>query len=733
MDCPIIITLVTNNIIKISKLISEKNFFEAKTLVENLLKRTKDNPEYYYTLSYIEHHEKKYSKSLISIDKAIVLNKTNVKYLSLKAHILISLELFNKAIEVFDILLKLEPANTSLLYRKSQVYLKLDQKNKALDLFNSSISLNPNSLEILSAFAHLLKELNLFKEAVKILNKIIIIEEKKNPISLNDRGVLHLRMHDYKAAIDDFDLAIFANPNIFIIHFNLAKAYYRNKNFDKSLQSIFHVLDLSPNFSEAILLLAQIYNKKNMPILAIEKLREIKNKNAEAIVTLLDLELKICDWNFIEKNIAQFKENIEGSETACFVSLLVEDNPSLQLEIARKTSLMIEKESKEFIQLDQFTQKKINKKIRIAYISSDFRNHPTTHLTKGFFKNQNKNLFETYGFNIGKVDENDPYYVEMRKTFDFFYDVPADMSDLDLILKIRDLNIDIAVDLMGYSAGARTVVYVNRIASIQINYLGYPGTMGGSWMDYIIANSFLIPDEMKNFYSEKVVYLSSCYQINDNTKVIGSNFKTRAELGLNETDFVYCSFNQTSKINPTIFKVWMNILNKTKSSVLWLYCTEQIVADNLLSEAAKYHINPERIIFAKRISLENHLCRYQFADLFLDSFPYTSHTTASDCLWAGTPLLSICGHSFASRVSSSLLNSLNLNELITYSFEEYEDKAIQLCLDQNRLKKLKNKLHINKQTSDLFNTKIKTKQIEDIYLKLINIYNKRIKQSNLKA
>jgi len=563
-----------------------------------------------------------------------------------------------------------------------------------------------------------------FDAALTAFGKIIDSEKKNNPITLNDRGVLLLRLRRYKEAIIDFENAILINGNIHLVYYNLAKAYFNDQQYDNSLKNTFKALELNSNFKHARLLLAEIYEIKKMPSLAIDELSKIKDNFFEAFIKYFDLELQTSNWDSYKKNKLQFKKYaLENSNSKLmfitFLSLLLEDDPAFQFKIAKKVSLFIKEESDK-INLEKFSKNKLNKKIKIAYISANFENHPMGHIFKTFFKNHDRTLFEIYGFNIGKIRNDDQYYLEIKNNFDFFFDIEPNLPDLDLIIKIRNLNIDIAVDLMGYTEHCRPIIFAKRIAPIQINYLGYPGTLGADYIDYIIADSFIIPENMKKHYAEKVLYLPDCYQINDDTKLIGTRFKNRSDVGLSENDFVFCSFNKNIKISPLIFKTWMNILTKTKNSVLWLFHKNEETKQNLYKEAERYNVSKQRIIFASRVPLKDHLSRYQFADLFLDTYPYTSHVTASDCLWSGTPLLSICGNSFASRVSSSLLHSLHLDELITYNLEEYEDKATDLFFNKNKLKKIKDKLIINRKKSSLFNTKLVTKQIEDIYLNLTN-------------
>ena len=313
---------------------------------------------------------------------------------------------------------------------------------------------------------------------------------------------------------------------------------------------------------------------------------------------------------------------------------------------------------------------------------------------------------------------------KIYKVFDKFYDVKF-KTDFDIAKLSRDLNIDIAVDLTGFTSNSRFGIFVERCAPIQVNFLGYPGTLGSNHHDYIIADKILIPKENQKDYSEKIIYLPNSFLVNDSTKKISKKIFTREELGLPKNGFVYCCFNQSYKITPVIFDIWMRLLKKVEGSVLWLTEDNQIALNNLKSEAEKRNVNHERLIFAKKISsLADHLARHRCADLFIDTIPFNAITTANDALWAGLPVLTRVGESFSSRVGASMLNAVELNELITLTEKEYETLAIKLATNPERLKQIKKKLEKNKLIKPLFNTKLFTKNIESAYTMM---YEKNLK------
>jgi predicted O-linked N-acetylglucosamine transferase (SPINDLY family) len=292
---------------------------------------------------------------------------------------------------------------------------------------------------------------------------------------------------------------------------------------------------------------------------------------------------------------------------------------------------------------------------------------------------------------------------------------------LEIAELAREMKIDIAVDLAGFTTDSRTGIFAFRAAPLQVNYLGYPGTMGAAYIDYLIADKTLIPDESRQHYSEKIVYLPS-FQVNDSRRKISERVFTREELGLPQAGFVFCCFNSSYKIMPNTFDGWMRILKQVDQSVLFLYAGNEQAEINLKKEAARRGVDTGRLVFGKQLPLYEHLSRYRVADLFLDTLPFNAGTTASDALWAGLPVLTCSGEAFASRMAASLLTAMGASELITSTQKDYEDLAVELATNPERLKGIKRKLDKNRLTSLLFDTKLFTRHIEDAYMQMIERY-----------
>ena len=326
--------------------------------------------------------------------------------------------------------------------------------------------------------------------------------------------------------------------------------------------------------------------------------------------------------------------------------------------------------------------------------------------------------------------KDDEMRKRVSKACDKFLDVSL-KSDVEIAKISRDLEIDIACDVMGFTKGNKFQIFAEKCAPIQVSYLAFAGTTGANFIDYVIADKTLVSKELQKHYSEKIISLPGTYQVNDSTKKISDKVFTREELGLPKNGFVFCCFNNNYKILPSVFDIWMRLLKKIKGSVLWLLVENLTAKENLKKEAVKRNVDENRIIFAKIMPLADHLARHRCADLFIDTFPYTAHTTCSDALWAGLPVITRVGNSFPSRVSASLLTAIDLPELITHTEKEFEDLAVEFANNKSKLDEIKIKLEKNKISKSLFNTKLYTKNIESSYKIIYDRYLKNLPAENI--
>jgi predicted O-linked N-acetylglucosamine transferase (SPINDLY family) len=343
----------------------------------------------------------------------------------------------------------------------------------------------------------------------------------------------------------------------------------------------------------------------------------------------------------------------------------------------------------------------------------DFCEHPVAYLTADLFKLHDRNQFEIYAFSLG-VNNQDAMRQRLEQSFDKFLDVEH-LNDSDITRLSRELALDIAIDLGGHTKDSRPRIFSERAAPIQVNYLGYPGTWGSSCMDYFIGDKTTITHENRDYFSEKIIFLPNTYQANPSRRPSLSKKPLRTNYGLPDKSFVFCCFNNNWKVSPAIFVQWMQILKQVPDSVLWLYADNPPSIENMRLEAARNGISAERFVFAERAPLDEYLARFAIADLFLDTLPYNAGTTASDALWAGLPVLTCAGASFAGRMAGSLLKTIGLPDLVTATQNEYERKAIELATDREKLSEIKKRLEDGRRNSPLFDGKRFTKNLEAAY------------------
>jgi predicted O-linked N-acetylglucosamine transferase (SPINDLY family) len=357
--------------------------------------------------------------------------------------------------------------------------------------------------------------------------------------------------------------------------------------------------------------------------------------------------------------------------------------------------------------------KSVSQKIRVGYFSADLHSHATALLLAGVLEAHDREKFEWIAFSFGP-DDSSPISQRVRSAFDQFVDVRT-YGDRMVAMLAREMGIDIAIDLKGFTQDSRAGIFAERAAPIQVNYLGYPGSMGAPYMDYVIADHVVIPDHLRQFYTESVVRLPHCYQANDSQRTIADETPTRLSVGLPESGRVLCSFNNNYKITPAIFDIWMRVLVRHPDCVLWLLQDNDAAFQNLRKEAQKRGVDPSRLVFAPRMRNDHHLARHRLADLFVDTYPCNAHTTASDALWAGLPLVTYAGETFASRVAASLLSGMDMKDCITDNPLDYEVKINQLLDSPDELGALREKTALARQSSPVFDTTATAMQLESAY------------------
>ncbi len=501
---------------------------------------------------------------------------------------------------------------------------------------------------------------------------------------------------------------------------NLGNALQHLSRMDEAEAAYRQAIALKPDFVEAWYNLGIVLGESTRleeAIAAYMQALQYDFGNTSALDELVHLMLRACLWEGLQAALDELMRRFRARQADLNPYSLL-DLPATAAEQLQCGKSRAEKIAAAAAPRFAHTPPAaLPARIRIGYLSYDYRPHPVAFLIGELFTLHDAEKFEVYALSIGP-DDASPARQHFRDSCAHFIDL-APLSHIEAARTIHDLGIHVLVDLTGYTTGARTEILAMRPAPIQVNWLGYPATSGAPFMDYIVADRTIIPPELERFYSEAVVRLPDCYQLNDRRRPVAAHTPSRAECGLPAQGLVFACFNHTHKIMPGIFDIWMRLLDKTPGSVLWLLESNALAAANLRREAHARGIDPMRIVFAPRQPLAAHLARYRLADLALDTFPYTSHTTASDALWAGCPLLTRMGETFASRVAGSLLHAAGLAELVTQSFAEYEALALNLASDAARLRDLKQRLEAHRAAAPLFNAPGRVRDLEHAYLQML--------------
>ena len=532
--------------------------------------------------------------------------------------------------------------------------------------------------------------------------------------ALREKGELH-------EAIASCEKAIKLRPNLFGAYNNLGMALKDKGELDAAIDSCKKAIKIKPDYADAYYNMGIALKEKGDLDAAIDsckKALKIKPDYQPARTEKLYQQAHICNWTAIQEDREYISElGISTQHVSPFAILSLEDAP----ERHRLRSELYAKQNFKQRPMPLPSRPKTKpSRLRIGYFSADFQDHATMYLMAKVFEAHDPEKFELYAYSFGP-DKNDEMRQRLIKAVHVFDDVKM-MNDKDIALLAQQDKIDIAVDLKGFTKGSRTGIFAYRAAPIQINYLGYPGTMGANFIDYIIADKVVIPEKHEPSYNENIIHLPYSYQVNDNTRVISECSMTRIEMGLPEQGFVFCCFNQNYKISPTEFDIWMRLLRKVEGSVLWLLKSNKWSEDNLRLEAEKRGISSERLIFAEKKPQAEHLARQRLADLFIDTFNVNAHTTTSDALWAGLPVVTKLGKGFAARVAGSLLSAIDMSELITETEQEYESLILDLATNPERLGAIKLELAANRLSKPLFNTELFTKHLEDGYQRAYQQY-----------
>jgi protein O-GlcNAc transferase len=590
---------------------------------------------------------------------------------------LLALQHHQQAVGSYDRALTIKPDFAEAPNNRGNALLALGRHQEALASYDRALAIKPDFAEALNDRGTALFELGRHEEALASYDRALAIKPDFAE-ALSNRAIVLLALQRHEEALASYDRALTLQPDLAEVLGNRGNALLELQRHEEALASHDRALAIKPNFPGVLsnrgnaLLTVRRYEEATK---AFERLVSIEPKYDYARGKLLYSNLHCCDWDDYNRDVELITSDVIAGKRAIapLEFLAVSVSPRAQLQSAQ-TFCRAKYPASGYAMWKG--ERYRHDKIRVAYLSADFCDHPMAHLMVELFETHDKSRFETAAISFGPAIKSD-IRTRLENSFTRFVDVRK-RSDREIALVLRELEIDIAIDLMGYTSSCRAGIFSLRPAPIQVNYLGYPGTMGADYIDYIFADPVIIPQAEHSFYTEKVVYLPDTYLPNDSKRRISDNTPTRVESGLPETGFVFCSFNSNYKIAPPVFDVWMRLLDQVDGSVLWLVEGGAAAVRNLRRNAERGGVAPHRQVFAPRLKVEDHLARQRVADLFLDTLPYNAHTTASDALWAGLPVVTCLGSSFAGRVAASLLNAVGLPELIANNPKDYEALALNL-------------------------------------------------------
>jgi predicted O-linked N-acetylglucosamine transferase (SPINDLY family) len=690
------------------------NLEEGVRLLKTSLQVNPRQPDVYGMRGNALRELKQYDDALVNFNRALTINPEHLASYNFRALTFQEMKRYAEALADYDKLIALKPDYMNVYYSRGLLLQEMKRYAEAFFSYDKAIAATPDNALAYNNRGTVLRELKQYADALASYDKAITLRPDYAD-AYNNRGDTLRELKRYDEALVNIVKAIEITSNNPIFYYNHGLVLQEMKRYTEALASYDKSAALNPND-------ADVYDNRGIILLELKRYEEALLSFGRAIVlnpekpylegVVLHTKIHLCDWQGNDAAWSVLEKKMEAGKLAMLPFHVLSISSSIAQQ--RKCAELFVKDKGPPQNFGLWNgEKYAHDKIRVAYVSADFREHPLSFLMAGVFEKHDRNRFEVYGIALKPEDQSETSR-RVKAAFDQFIDV-SQKDDKEVAHLLHDMEIDIAVDVMGFTLGARPSIFAYRPVPVQVNYLGYPATMAAPYIDYIIADNFIIPPEHRAQYSEKVIYMPDCFQANDDKRFVSGETPSRAQYGLPEKGFVFCSFNNSYKITPAFFDIWMRLLKAVPDSVLWLLGGNNIIQRNLSAEAGKRGIDPSRLIFAKTMKYSEHLTRLQCADLFLDTLPFNAGTTASDALWAGLPLLTCAGEAFASRMAGSLLSAMELPELIAKDLSDYEARALELATEPQKLAALKAKVAQNRGTSPLFDTALFTKHLEDAY------------------
>ena len=684
----------------------------AERSIREALTYNPNSPDAYSNLAMVLAGLGRFEDAIASYDKALRIRPQYANALNGRGNALQAIRQFDQALASYEMALAIEPGFTVAHYNRGNMLLQLGRFADALAAFDKLIALEPSHLGALIDRGKVLSQLGRLDDALASLGTALRFDPQCVD-AIHNRGIVYLQFGRLEDALAAFEQVLALVPNDPAAFNNQGSILLRLGRPDEAMAKFDKALKIDPGSLDALSNRAHAAFAAEGFEVAAEDFKKLVDRDPRfpyAVGNLLYCRMHCCDWREFDQLSSQIREGVRAGRPIVNPGQLLAFSDSCEDQFA--AARIWGKEVYPGSAAEPHAPYR-HDKIRLAYVSADFRYHAMPISMARVFELHDRTRFETLAFSFGPDDQS-----EMRRrlvaSFDRFIEI-GNKTDREVADLLRSMEVDIAINLTGYTRPNRTELFAARPANIQVSYLGYPATMALECMDYILADACVVPPIDRVNYSEKVVYLPDTYYPTDSTRPISQRPMMRAEFGLPQDGFVFCCFNNHWKLAPPVFDVWMRLLSAVDGSVLWLNEPPVVPADNLRKEAKAREIAPERLVFLPRLKIDEHLAAHRLADLFLDTLPYNAHTTTVDSLWAGLPVLTCTGHAFASRVAASLLKSIGLSELIVDSLEAYELLALKLARDQTALSAARSKLAQNRATHPLFNTERFCRHIEAAY------------------
>ena len=687
---------------------------QAEALYRQVLHDHPGHAEALHLLGVAHQQRGDHAQAAILIGKSLAIEGTQATPHSNLAIALHALGRRQEALAALDQALQIKPDYPEALSNRGNVLRETGHLREALASYDKALVARPDRLEIVLNRGQVLQELKREDEALAAFEHVLSLAPG-NARALVGRGHALRSLHRHAQALLSYQRALQADPRNHAALVGMGNALQSLRRHPEALEAYGRALEVDPGALEVLNNRGSVLRDMKRYADAAEAFRLLAVSRPDrdyAQSNQLHSQLYCCDWSGYEAGIRRITERVMEGEAADvpFSFLAISTSPEAQLRCARR--YVADHYPASVMPLPAPPARR-DPRIHVAYLSSDFHAHATAYLMAGLFEKHDRESFRISAISFGP-ETNDPVRARLAAAFDDFVDVRR-KSDLEAAGFVRSLGVDIAVDLKGFTAGNRAGILALRPAPLQVNYLGYPGTMGADYIDYLVADAVVVPPGDHGAYSEKIVTLPDSYQVNDSRRVISGREYTRWEFGLPPQAFVFCCFNNNYKITPEVFAVWMRLLKRVPGSVLWLLEDNADASRNLRSEANRSAVAPERLVFAARMPVEEHLARQRLADLFLDTLPCNAHTTASDALWAGLPVLTCPGRTFAGRVVGSLLHALQMPELVAATLDEYEALALELARNPRKLAAIRERLAERRTNAPLFNTDRLRRHLETAY------------------